>query len=72
MVLCPIAHLIMNEIVYNHDLAYTHYNRDYILCRIQDHAFDGIRDSERFRAYAEKVKAMEGLEFSFGSIDFND
>ena len=46
----------MNEMVYNHDLAYTHHNRDYILCHIQNHAFDRIRNSNRFGAYVEKVK----------------
>ena len=62
----------MNEIVYNHDLAYTHYNRDDILCHIQNHAFDRIRDSVRFRAYVEKVKAMPGIEHPFGSVNFED
>lgn len=62
----------MNEIVYNHDLAYTHHNRDYILCHIQNHAFDRIRDSYRFGAYVEKVKAMPGIEHPFGSVNFED
>ncbi len=60
----------MNEIVYNHDLAYTHRNRDYILFHIQNHAFDSIRSSERFKAYIEKVKAMPGIEYPFGGVDF--
>jgi len=62
----------MNEIVYNHDLAYTHNKRDYILCHIQNDAFDSIRNSERFMAYIEKVKAMPGIEYPFGSGDFED
>ncbi len=62
----------MNEIVYNHDLAYTHHNRDYILCHIGDHAFDSIRNSEQFKAYIEKVKAMPGNEYPFGGVDFED
>ena len=62
----------MNEIVYHCDLAYTHYNRDYILCHIQNHAFDHIRDSERFGTYVEKVKAMSGIEYPFGGVDFED
>ena len=62
----------MNEMVYNHDLAYTHHNRNYILCHIQNHAFDRIRDSERFGTYIEKVKAMSGIEYPFGGVDFED
>ena len=62
----------MNEIVDNNNLAYTHRNRDFILCHIQNHAFDSIRSSERFKAYIEKVKAMPGIEYPFGSFDFED
>ncbi|MBR6558606.1 MAG: helix-turn-helix transcriptional regulator [Clostridia bacterium] len=62
----------MNEIVYNHDLAFTHNQRDYILCHIQNHAFDSIRDTERFMAYTEKVKAMPGIEYPFGGVNFED
>lgn len=62
----------MNEVVYNHDLAFTHNQRDYILCHIQNHAFDSIRDTERFMAYTEKVKAMPGIEYPFGGVDFED
>lgn len=62
----------MDETVYNHDLAYTHHNRDYILCHIQNHAFDRIRDSVQFRAYVEKVKAMPGIEYPFGGVDFEN
>ena len=59
----------MNEIAYNHDLAYTHRNRDYILFHIQNHAFDSIRSSKRFNDFIEKVKAMPGIEYPFGGSD---
>ena len=62
----------MTETVYNHDLAYTHRNRDYILCHLENHAFDRIRGSERFGAYRKKVKAMLGLDYPFGGVDFAD
>ncbi|MBE6638487.1 MAG: helix-turn-helix transcriptional regulator [Ruminococcaceae bacterium] len=62
----------MTEIVYNHDLAYTHHNRDYILCHIGDHVFDSVRDCEKFKAYIEKVNAMPGIEYPFGGVDFED
>lgn len=62
----------MNEITHNHDLAYTHHNRDYILSHLQNQAFDRIRNSERFKAYIEKVKAMPGIEYPFGGVDFED
>ena len=62
----------MNETVYDRDLAYTHYNRDYILCHIQNSVFDRIRDSERFIEYVEKVKAMPGIEYPLGGVDFED
>jgi len=62
----------MNEVIYDHDLAFTHNQRDYILCHIQNHAFDSMRSSERFRAYTEKVKAMPGIEYPFGGVDFED
>ena len=62
----------MDETVYNHDLAYTHFNRDIILYHIQNRAFDRIRDSDRFGAYVEKVKAMPGIEHPFGGVDFEN
>ncbi len=55
----------MNETVFHLDVAETHRNRDYILLHIQNSAFDSIRDSERFEAYIEKVKAMPGIEYPF-------
>ena len=62
----------LTEMVYNHDIAYTHQNRDYILCHLENHAFDRIRNSEQFKAYIEKVKAMPGIEYPFGDVDFKD
>ena len=62
----------MTEIVNHHDLAYTHHNRDYILVHLENQAFDRIRGSEQFVAYTEKVKAMPGIEYPFGGVDFKD
>lgn len=62
----------LNEIVYDHDLAYTHNQRDYILRHLKNHAFDRIRSIDRFKAYVEKVQAMPGIEFPFGEVNFDD
>lgn len=62
----------LSEIVYDHDLAYTHNRRDYILFHIQNHAFDRLRDTDRFNAYIEKVERMPGIEYPFGGVDFDD
>ena len=62
----------MTEMIFNHDLAYTHRNRDYILCHIEDHAFDSVRNSEKFKEYIEKVKAMPGIEYPFCGVDFDN
>ena len=60
------------EIVYNHDLAYTHNQRDYILFHIKNHAFDRIRGTDQFKAFVDKVEAMPGIEYPFGRVDFDD
>lgn len=60
----------MNEITYNHDLAYTHNQRDYLLCHMDDDAFGFIRDTERFREFTEKVHQMPGIEYPWGEVDF--
>lgn len=60
----------MNEITYNHDLAYTHNQRDYLLCHMEDDAFGFIRDTERFREFTEKVHQMPGIEYPWGEVDF--
>ena len=60
----------MNEITYNHDLAYTHNQRDYLLCHMEDDAFGFIRDTERFREFTEKVRQMPGIEYPWGEVDF--
>jgi len=60
----------MNEITYNHDLAYTHNQRDYLLCHMEDDAFGFIRNTERFREFTEKVRKMPGIEYPWGEVSF--
>ena len=60
----------MNEVTYNHDFAYTHSWRNYLLSHIDDDAFNLICTTERFHEFFEKVRQMPGIEYPWGEVDF--
>ncbi len=60
----------MNEVTYNHDMAYTHNWRDYLLSNMDEDPFDFIRDTERFQKFNEKVRQMPGIEYPWGEVSF--
>ncbi len=57
---------LMDKLTYTHDASYTHMNRDNILSHIFDWSrscFDKYKETERFKAYVEKVRNMPGIDY---------
>lgn len=53
----------MNQITYDHSLATTHWERDCMLFHLENSAFDGVRNDERFVELLKKINSMPGIEY---------
>lgn len=53
----------MNQITYNHTIATSHLERDCMLLHLENSAFDGVRNDERFVELLKKINSMPGIEY---------
>ena len=60
---CYTANPFMNQITYDHTLATSHWERDCMLFHLENSAFDGVRNDERFVELLKKINSMPGIEY---------
>ena len=53
----------MDQITYDHSIATTHWERDCMLFHLENSAFDGVRNDERFVELLKKINSMPGIEY---------